>query len=204
MKFYPGNCCDSGCKTKKGKKKPALSFLFVLHAKKGTVCPTQATIKNNKKGIYTLKMNQSDADQVLAFSNRPYRKVDVLAGEQLADYWKPGVNSFAADPPNAVLSGSNLNPVIVVLRSIKVGPDSVSFSVISMMLGAIERAAATTPTRCLDLTDVVLTVDSAAAIVPKVGRVPNPEECFTNEFGHRCCCEIGPGSAGCIFCYIIP
>jgi len=44
------------------------------------------------------------AESTLFFSDRPQRVVGHIHTEQLVSIWDDGENSFAADPPNAVLS----------------------------------------------------------------------------------------------------
>jgi hypothetical protein len=44
------------------------------------------------------------ADSTLYFSDRPARIVGHVTSSQFLDLWTEGENSFAADPPNAVLS----------------------------------------------------------------------------------------------------
>jgi hypothetical protein len=61
------------------------------------------------------------AESTLFFSDRPQRVVGHLHTAQLVSLWDDGENSFAADPPNAVLSfvgqGDDLPSDVVVVIS---------------------------------------------------------------------------------------
>ena len=100
----------------------APSFLFVVYSEK-------ANIKKLKDGQYTLTMQHTDINHVIEFSDRPYRIVKYITGNNLQKLWSKGKNSFAADPPNAVLSASKLKPVIIVLDSIQVNNKTVTFTI---------------------------------------------------------------------------
>ena len=100
----------------------APSFLFVVYSEK-------ANIKKLKDGRYTLTMKHTDINHVIEFSDRPYRIVKYITGNNLQKLWSKGKNSFAADPPNAVLSASKLKPIIIVLYSIQVNKKRVTFTI---------------------------------------------------------------------------
>ena len=101
---------------KPAKKTP--SWLFVLQAKKGTIS------KTDKKGVYTLTIQRSDMEPVIAFTDRPDRIVKKIMPEQLKKIWTKGPNSFEKDPPNAVLSARGLNAQIVEITALGVGEHS--------------------------------------------------------------------------------
>ena len=107
--------------------KKAPSFLFVVSADK-------AKITHLKDGQYSLVIQKSDMNRVIEFSDRPYRIVKYITGSELQKIWgggKKGKNSFAVDPPNAVLSAANQKPVIVVLDGMQVDKDQVTFTLSS-------------------------------------------------------------------------
>ena len=102
--------------------KPALiSFLFVVSSDKAKVTmPSQTT--------YKLTILRSDLNQVLVFSDRPERIVHTITAKELQANWKVASNSFKVDPPNAVLSSYETKPVIVILQSMQVNKNDISFT----------------------------------------------------------------------------
>ena len=100
--------------------KKAPSFLFVVSADK-------AKITRLKNGKYSLVIQKSDMNRVIEFSDRPYRIVKYITGSELQKIWGAGKNSFAVDPPNAVLSAANQKSVIVVLDGMQVDKSLVTF-----------------------------------------------------------------------------
>ena len=82
-------------------------------------------------GILTLT---GVSPSTLYFSDRPERVVGHMSNQQFVDEWCVGDNSFASDPPNAVLSYIELGDerpedCVVVLRDPKVDADSVQYSI---------------------------------------------------------------------------
>jgi len=70
----------------------------------------------------------------LFFSDRPQRVVGHLTARQFVDEWDKGENSFAADPPNAVLSfldadGETPDDAIVVIKNPGLEGDKISYTV---------------------------------------------------------------------------
>jgi hypothetical protein len=70
----------------------------------------------------------------LYFSDRPERVVGHLTTNQFVGQWGDGDDSFAEDPPNAVLSfvptdGEMPREAVVVLRDPSVSDDSVSYAI---------------------------------------------------------------------------
>ncbi len=70
----------------------------------------------------------------LYFSDRPERVVGHMTTEQFVEEWNEGTDSFASDPPNAVLSFVELgadtpSDVVVVLRDPSIGDDSITYAV---------------------------------------------------------------------------
>ncbi len=70
----------------------------------------------------------------LYFSDRPERVVGHMTNEQFVDGWSLGDNSFASDPPNAVLSyidpgDDRPEDCVLVLRDPKVDSDSIQYSI---------------------------------------------------------------------------
>jgi len=74
------------------------------------------------------------APATLYFSDRPQRVVGHLSALQFVEEWDKGENSFAADPPNAVLSfldadGETPDDVIVVIKNPGLEGDRISYTV---------------------------------------------------------------------------
>jgi len=74
------------------------------------------------------------APATLFFSDRPQHVVGHLSAKQFVEAWGKGENSFADDPPNAVISfldanGETPEDAIVVLKEPRLEGDSISYSV---------------------------------------------------------------------------
>ncbi len=70
----------------------------------------------------------------LFFSDRPQRVVGHLTARQFVDEWSVGENSFAEDPPNAVISflqegGETPEDAIVVLRDPRLEGTSLTYAI---------------------------------------------------------------------------
>ena len=70
----------------------------------------------------------------LYFSDRPERVVGHMTTEQFVVEWNEGTDSFASDPPNAVLSfvepgDDTPSDVVMVLRDPTIGEDSITYAV---------------------------------------------------------------------------
>lgn len=72
------------------------------------------------------------APATLFFSDRPQRVVGHLTAQQFVDEWDKGENSFAADPPNAVISFLEAGDeapedAIVVLKDPRLEGDAITY-----------------------------------------------------------------------------
>jgi hypothetical protein len=81
----------------------------------------------------------------LYFSDRPERVVGHMTTSEFVDEWGSGPNSFAEDPPNAVLSftepdANSPSDVVVVLRDPQLGQGDLGYSV-EVLDGAIPASA---------------------------------------------------------------
>ena len=77
---------------------------------------------------------QGVTPSTLYFSDRPQRVVGHMATADFADLWGEGDNSFAADPPNAVLSflepGDDApDDAVVIIRNPRLSDGHLSYSV---------------------------------------------------------------------------
>ena len=78
--------------------KDPVSWLFLVNAK-------SVAIEGNKLILSNVKPN------VVAFSDRPFRKAEYISATTLSNLWKDSrsAESFKKDPPNAVIVASNAN-----------------------------------------------------------------------------------------------
>ena len=81
------------------------------------------------------------APATLFFADRPQRVVGHLTTQQFVDEWGKGENSFADDPPNAVISfvetgDETPEDAIVVLKDPKIDGDSLTYT-IDMLEGSL-------------------------------------------------------------------
>jgi hypothetical protein len=70
----------------------------------------------------------------LYFADRPRREVGHLSSRRFVDMWGEGENSFASDPPNAVVSfldvdGEPPDDVVVVIREPRMDGDTLTYAV---------------------------------------------------------------------------
>lgn len=80
-------------------------------------------------GTLTLK---GIAPTIILFSDRPDRVTGHIPSEEFFDSWGEGDDSFASDPPNAVLSiftEEEIHDVVVVLSDPALDEDQMSYSV---------------------------------------------------------------------------
>jgi hypothetical protein len=101
--------------------KPELvELLFVQQADRATL----------KDGVLTL---EGVGSNVLYFSDRPERIIGRESLEQFIAQWDAGEHSFAAVPPNAVLTvvkgGEELDAVFVLKNPVKTGDDTMTYEV---------------------------------------------------------------------------
>ena len=90
---------------------------------------------------------------IFAFTDRPYRKHKYLGGDQFVSLWsEDSVNSFKADPPNAVLTwveGDEIREVEVIITDAKFDSNQITYTINDIELGI------------KDLNQVILFVDLA-------------------------------------------
>lgn len=87
----------SGCQSQSSKKsKSNIDYLLVILSNKGE-------LKQGPNGKFQLIMQHKNMEDVLVFSNRPYRIVGNLTDKALQGDWVKGSNSFEKDHPNAAV-----------------------------------------------------------------------------------------------------
>src|SRR5690349_24752289 len=74
------------------------------------------------------------ADSTVYFADRPRREIGHIPSHRFVELWEAGVNSFAVDPPNAVISfldadGGAPDDVVVVLREPKLEGSNLTYRV---------------------------------------------------------------------------
>ena len=129
-------------------KKPP-SFLFVLQAKEAVLKPVKDDLHR-----YTLSMKLTDENvgKIIAFTDRPYRIVKMMTTKQLLDLWGEGKNSFKADPPNAVLSANGFDARIVILESMIINNEQLTYTL-------VQTDPSTPSLKGINRTHVILTID---------------------------------------------
>jgi len=70
----------------------------------------------------------------LYFSDRPHREVGHISNEDFLSMWDKGENSFASDPPNAVLAflkqgEGDPDDAVVVITDPQLGDGSISYAI---------------------------------------------------------------------------
>ena len=109
-----------GATPKNAKDTENVSYLFVLQAQQGTLA-------KNKDGQWILTLKHKDVNNVIEFSDRPYRYVKYISATDLKKLWGTGTNSFESDPPNAVLTAQGQKAQIIVLKGMTVDHATVSY-----------------------------------------------------------------------------
>ena len=73
-----------------------------------------------------MHLAKADTKSVLKFSDRPYRLASVITVSELEKIWaEKGGNSFAKDPPNAVIvSRDDTEAVVVILKQLEKTKDT--------------------------------------------------------------------------------
>ena len=129
-------------------KKPP-SFLFVVQAKEAVLKPVKDDLHR-----YTLSMKLTDENvgKIIAFTDRPYRIVKMMTTKQLLDLWGEGKNSFKADPPNAVLSANGFDARIVILESMIINKELLTYTL-------VQTDPSTPSLKGGQLKDAVVTID---------------------------------------------
>ena len=102
--------------------KQARSYLYALSGK-------NAQIKHMSNNEYTLEMTLPANKQVTMFSDRPYRIVKPISGLALKKIWQQGGNnSFAANPPNAVLEVAGADSMVVTLTGFQIDKNRTTYT----------------------------------------------------------------------------
>jgi hypothetical protein len=92
---YENQVANAQSTTAQGGNMTGATFLFIQHAQSGSVSEVNATTS-------TLELSDV-SDKTIMFSDRPDRIVGSIDTTDFVGNWSTGPDSFAADPPNAVL-----------------------------------------------------------------------------------------------------
>jgi len=101
-----------------------------------------ATAFSSDAGTITL---HGIADSTVYFADRPRREIGHIPSRRFVELWETGANSFAIDPPNAVLSflddnGGAPEDAVVVLREPRLEDGTLSYTV-EMLEGTLPRSS---------------------------------------------------------------
>jgi hypothetical protein len=101
---------------KKTAKQQKAEWLFVISA-------NQASIKKTKNARFTIRTKLTNMGNIIAFEKQPGNYVTAISPKNLKinrlhRVWTKGKNSFAMDPPNAVISTSGKPALIATVESI--------------------------------------------------------------------------------------
>jgi hypothetical protein len=85
------------------------------------------------------------ADSTVYFADRPRREIGHIPSRRFVELWDTGANSFAIDPPNAVLSflddnGGAPEDAVVVLREPRLEDGTLSYAV-EVLEGSLPRSS---------------------------------------------------------------
>ena len=143
------NCSKHASATVLDEYKKPPSFLFVVQAKEAVLKPVDDDLHR-----YTLSMKLTDENvgKIIAFTDRPYRIVKMMTTKQLLDLWGEGKNSFKADPPNAVLSANGFDARIVILESMIINKELLTYTL-------VQTDPSTPSPKGGQLKDAVVTID---------------------------------------------
>lgn len=95
-----------------------VKMLFALRA-------TRGEIERVGDAQRELSLNASDVTSVVGFTDRPQRYAFNMTPGMLADMWGAGENSFASDPPNAVIEDSRARVGVTEVIGFSVADDAV-------------------------------------------------------------------------------
>jgi hypothetical protein len=113
-------------------KGTSVKMLFVLEVKSGTV-------KKTGDGKRELTFKTSDVSSVLGFTDRPQRHAFNLTVPALTAIWGAGKNSFAKDPPNAIIKDSRSRIGVTEVTGFVVDGDEVTVSLDRMAYKTVDK-----------------------------------------------------------------
>ena len=153
-----------------------VKLLFVISATKGIVH------RMHEKGTHLFVFNKEDLTAAIAFTDRPERHAFDMSLSMFVSIWKEGKNSFANDPPNAVLVDDNAKIGITVLTGLAENPDSVIFNLNRNAYKAIDASDKLTthlinPTLIID-SGSIITAGGVAVLLQQGAKACAAVECW--------------------------
>ena len=153
-----------------------VKLLFVISAKKGIVH------RVDEKGTHMFVFNKKDLTAAIAFTDRPERHAFDMSLSMFVSIWTEGKDSFADDPPNAVLIDDNAKIGITVLTGLTENPDTVIFSLNRNAYKAIDAADKLTthlinPTLIID-SGSIITAGGVAVLLQQGAKACAAVECW--------------------------
>ena len=153
-----------------------VKLLFVISATKGIVH------RMNEKGTHMFVFNKEDLTAAIAFTDRPKRHAFDMSLSMFVSIWTEGKNSFADDPPNAVLVDDNSRIGITVLTGLTENADSVIFNLNRNAYKAIDASDKLTthlvnPTLIID-SGSIITAGGVAVLLQQGAKACAAVECW--------------------------
>ena len=153
-----------------------VKLLFVISATKGMVH------RMDGERAHMFVVNKKDLTAAIAFTDRPERYAFVMSLSMFVSIWTEGKNSFADDPPNAVLVNDNAKIGITVLTGLVENPDSVLFSLNRNAYKAIDASDKLTthlinPTLIID-SGSIITAGGVAVLLQQGAKACAAVECW--------------------------
>lgn len=108
-----------------------LKMLFVVNVSSGEV------VKDGE-GKRALSFSESDVTSIVGFTDRPQRYAFDMTVPMLASIWDQGKDSFASDPPNAVIEDSRFRVGITEVMGLRVEESAVTFQLDRMAYKSID------------------------------------------------------------------
>jgi len=133
-------------------------MLFVINVNKGTILK----VGDAKR---TLTFNQSDVTTAMGFTDRPERYAFNMTTSMIASMWGEGENSFAADPPNAVVEDSRSRLGITEVTGFAIVDDLVTIQLDRMSYKSLDSGDSLDG----DVEDLTLFIDSKAFKITGAG-----------------------------------
>lgn len=127
-----------------------VGLLFVVSISKATVTPA------DDDGQSALLFNSDDVTAAIGFTDRPQRYAFNITMPALASGWAEGTNSFASDPPNAIIEDARSRVGVTEITGLHVVEGDVTFDLNRMAYESVDDGVRLDG----DVEDVRLFIDS--------------------------------------------
>ena len=108
-----------------------VKLLFVVSVKRGMITKTG-------EGKRELTFRTSDVNSVMGFTDRPQRYAFSISVSALAAVWVAGKDSFAKDPPNAIVEDSRARVGVTEITGFTADGDAVKVSLDRMAYKSLD------------------------------------------------------------------